>query len=49
MPQEEKLALAEKFVREVAADLGTKVSEAKLREAAKKAAQALPPYGRKAG
>ena len=48
MPQDDKMALAEKFVREAAADLGTKVSEAKLREAAKKAAQALPPYGRQA-
>jgi hypothetical protein len=45
MPEEEKMALAEKFVREAAADLGTKVSEAKLKVAAKKAAQALPPYG----
>jgi len=43
--QEEKLALAEKFVREAAADLGTKVSKAKLQQAAKKAAKALPPFG----
>lgn len=49
MHRQEKLAMAEKFVREAAADLGTKVSEAKLREAAKKAAQALPPYGRREG
>jgi uncharacterized protein YneF (UPF0154 family) len=42
--QEEKLALAEKFVREAAADLGMKVSEARLHEAAKKAAKALPPF-----
>ena len=49
MSQAEKLAMAEKFVREAAADLGTKVSEAKLRGAAKKAAQALPPYGRQTG
>ena len=48
MPQDEKLALAEKFVREAAADLGTKISDAKVREAAKKAAKALPPYGRRA-
>ncbi len=49
MHRQEKMVLAEKFVREAAADLGTKVSEAKLREAAKKAAQALPPYGRPGG
>lgn len=48
MPQEEKLALAEKFVREAAAALGTKVSEARIRQAAHKAAKALPPFNRAA-
>jgi hypothetical protein len=48
MPHEEKLARAEKFVRETAAALGTKVSDVRIREAAVKAAKALPPFGKAA-
>jgi hypothetical protein len=44
MSQKEKLALAEAFVRKAVSHFSGKVSERKIKEAAKEAAKSLPPY-----
>jgi hypothetical protein len=44
MSNEEKLARAEKFIRETVADMGSTVRDDELREAAELAAKALPPF-----
>ena len=44
MSEQEKLQLAEEFVRKAMVSLGVKASEKTIKSAAKKAAEGLPPF-----